>query len=290
MAIRNTVVDTGSLIPPNQVSLTPGSSLSLYPGEPTAYTSMNAGKQSGTYSPAAARSATPMNFDPAYNQDLATFQNSGQAQYLQQALNTLATSSGPQTPITIGEPSGSASLAASVTPPAPQGPVGKSFLQSILSLGSSGLIGGANPNQVPAAQQSQIYESAADDISNAVKAGMLTPIQGQEAIQAAAELGNQQVGETVANLAGNSNKNITNSVPTMDQVIQNESNALQNVNVPPVAFNTSALPGVFLNPSTPGWYSGSLSQGGQLATQLLSNLLNPSGGATGAAKMSAPAA
>jgi hypothetical protein len=135
---------------------------------------------------------------------------------------------------------------------------------------------GANPNQVGPAQAQQIYESAADDVNRAVKGGYISPEKGQQILQSIISTANTNVGGEVNSLmsSGKGNSEIANTVPGMDQILQSIMNGMPSEGgTTSQPYSASALENLFINPSTPGWYSGSVSQGNQLALQDIGSAL-----------------
>lgn len=138
------------------------------------------------------------------------------------------------------------------------------------------LFQGANPNQVKPAQAQQPFEVAADDIYNAVKGGYLTPEQGDQAIQAISSSANTQLSSLVNSImsSGGGNQKIANTIQEVSNVLANEEssvNALPAENAQP--YNASAINALLMNPSTSGYYPGSVSGGNQIAQSLIQQLL-----------------
>lgn len=142
------------------------------------------------------------------------------------------------------------------------------------------LFQGANPQQVKPAQAQQPFEVGADDIYNAVKAGYLTPAQGDQAIQAIDTSANSQLGSLVNSImaSGGGNQKIANTIPEVNQILANEISSVNALpSETPRSFTDNDLASILMNPSTQGYYTGSVSGGNTLAENLINQMLGVSG-------------
>lgn len=136
------------------------------------------------------------------------------------------------------------------------------------------LFHGANPNEQTAATAHQAFDVAGSDVINAVKAGYITPAQGQQIMSALIPSGQQQVGSVVSGIQ-NTNSKIQGTVPQLTNELTNDLNYVEGMPAGAATpFSAGGVESTFINPSTPGYMSSAVTQGNTLALQAIQNLLS----------------
>ena len=156
------------------------------------------------------------------------------------------------------------------------GPAGKVVGSAIAALDSivKVFFKGANPNQVPSAQDEQVYEAAADNVAALVKAGYLDQTTGIGIINSLISQGTvtmQNLQAKIGNLGGLQN---------MLNTLQAEIVYVQGMPVMPlITFTSGDAEVLYIQPNASGWYATSISQATTLTDQLVTQYisLNPNG-------------
>jgi hypothetical protein len=138
---------------------------------------------------------------------------------------------------------------------------------AIIALISSFIGGGCGNACVEAAQAEQIYEVAADDLLAVAKLGMLSQAEYQAAIQTILQGGQQHMAQLKA--SGDSKADPTNMTNTINAELADGASLPTAAST---AIDLNKAQSVFIDPSTKGWYSASVTAGNQIALAYLQNL------------------
>lgn len=129
------------------------------------------------------------------------------------------------------------------------------------------VFGGCGQACVQSATAEQVYESAADNISKAAKAGYISGTQASSAISQILAAGQQNLSQlaTANPKAQGGLTNLTNTIQGNLQAVSAIGNATKS-------FDPGAVSSLFVPTNASGWESGATAAGAGVAAQALNNL------------------